>query len=92
MDKFDFCLIPLFFIFCLNKSKINISKLHCHRALLFHRPKLEPPLKGVCWIKIVNKTSFENGEPPGVNEYRGPPVVISTFYSLQMKLFKNITI
>jgi len=52
---------------------------------------LAPPVQGACWIKIVNKTSFENSEPPGVNEYRAQPVVISTFYRLQMKLFKNIT-
>ena len=27
------------------------------------------------------KTSFEHGAPPGVNEYRVPPGVISAFYT-----------
>jgi len=32
-------------------------------------------------MKIVNKTSFEHDVPPGVNEYRAPPGVISAFYT-----------
>ena len=39
--------------------------------LKFHWQKVAPPVDGVCWIKIVNKTSFEHGAPPGV---------ISAFY------------
>jgi len=31
-------------------------------------------------MKIVNKKSFECGAPPGVNDYRAPPGVISAFY------------
>jgi len=30
-------------------------------------------------MKIVNKTSFEYGAPPGVDEYRAPSGVISVF-------------
>lgn len=37
-------------------------------------------VKGVCWMKIVNKKSFECGAPPGVNDFRVPPGVISAFY------------
>ena len=44
----------------------NTSKLHCQRALLFHHPKVAPPIKGICWMKIVNKASFELDTPPGV--------------------------
>ena len=39
-----------------------------------------PPVKGVGWMKIVNKISFEHGAPSGVNEYRAPHGVISAFY------------
>jgi len=52
-------------------QEANISKLHCQRALSFDRPKVAPPVKGVYWMKIVNKTSFEHFVPPGV---------ISAFY------------
>ena len=41
---------------------------------------MAPPVKGVYWMKIVNKTSFEHGVPPGVNECRAPPGVISVLY------------
>ena len=64
-------------------------------ALLFHQAKVAPSVKSVCWMKIVNKTSFEHGAPPGVisafyehsappgvNKYRTPPGVISSFYKL----------
>ena len=33
-------------------------------------------------MKIVNKSSFENGVPHGVNEYMAPPRVISAFYTI----------
>ena len=60
---------------------------------MFHRLKVAPPVKGVCWMKIVNKTSFEHGAPRGVNEYRVPSGVISAFYSRHKnkKLNKVIT-
>ena len=46
---------------------------------------MAPPVTGVCWIKIINITSFEQGVSPGVNEYREPLGVISAFY------FKTVT-
>ena len=59
----------------------NISKLQCQKAMLFHRPKVLSLVKGVFRMKIVNKTNFEHGAPPGVNEYRAPPGVIFAFYN-----------
>ena len=38
-------------------------------------------------MEIVNKPNFEHGAPPGVNEYKVPPGVISDFY-LSWKLLK----
>ena len=40
----------------------NTSKLHQQRVMWFHQSKNVPHLEGVCWTKIVNKTSFA---PPG---------------------------
>jgi hypothetical protein len=34
--------------------------------------KVASPVKGFCWMKMVNKTSFDHGAPPGV---------ISAFYT-----------
>ena len=60
-------------------SQCDISKVHRQRALSFHQLKVAPPVKGVSWMKVVNKTSFKHGAPPGVNEYRVPPGAISAF-------------
>ena len=35
------------------------------RALLFYQSKVVPPVKCSGWMKIVNKTNFEDGTPPG---------------------------
>ena len=55
--------------------------------LSFYQSKVAPSVKGVCWMKIVNKTSFEHGAPPGVNEYRAPPGVISAFYKVSLRFY-----
>ena len=41
-----------------------------------------PPAKGACWMKIVNKTSFEHGVPPSVNKSWAPPGILSIFASI----------
>ena len=38
-------------------------------------------------MKWVNKTSFVDGAPPGVNEFKEPPGIISSSYNVQF--FKN---
>ena len=46
---------------------------------MFYQPKLALPVKCIGWMKIINKTNFEHGAPPGVSENRVPPGVISAF-------------
>ena len=55
---------------------------------MIHQSKVAPPVKGIGWMKVVNKISFENGPPPSANEYWAPPGVIFAFYTIQD--YKNI--
>ena len=40
-----------------------------------------PSVKCVCWIKIVNKTSFDHGATQRVSKYMAPPGVGPVFYN-----------
>ena len=43
-------------------------------------------------MKIVNKTSFEHGAPPGVNEYRAPPAVYTQNISILLYKFVKFAV
>ena len=59
-------------------------------ALLFHRLKVVPPVKGVCWMKIVNKTSFEHVAPPGVDEYKQYCFIRKAFIRNSTQIFGRL--
>lgn len=56
-------------------QQVNVLKWYCQRTLSF----CQTNVSYVNFMKIVNKSSFEYGAPPGVDEFRVPSGVISVF-------------